>query len=245
MKESLMNKKKLAIIIGIVIILVLIVFFVLKSNQSIEIKGIDDTLTLAVSESIALDYECKDDGVHAEDYEFYVDDFNVASVDNVGVVTGKREGETTLHITAGRHKRSIKIEVIPNVLGITNLSNVQVEVGETATINMILLVQGSEEPKVKYKSKDEKIVTVSEDGVLTGVAEGSATIIISAGTRRESIKVTVVGNKYDAGYQDGYSKGYDDGISDTELNYGDIDDAYNDGYNDGYDDGYYNAMDEY
>lgn len=247
MNNKVMNKKMIAILIGVCMVIVGI--FAIKSNMSMKIMGTDNTVSVAVGESIELELDYDEDIISGKDLVFEVEDHSIATVDENGVVTGKREGETTLLITAEGYERSIRVEVIANVTGIENLCDMQIEVGETSAINMSIFVQGSEQPTIMYKSKDEKIATVSKNGSITGVSEGVTTIIISAGTRRESIKVTVVANKYDAGYAEGYeigySKGYDVGYDEADGDYESWDDGYEAGYDSGYAEGYNDGINGY
>lgn len=57
--------------------------------------------------------------------------------------------------------------------------------GETATLETAYIYDGETpedaQPDITYTSSDENIVTVSEDGTVTGVAEGQATITASVG----------------------------------------------------------------
>ncbi len=68
-------------------------------------------------------------------------------------------------------------------------SSVTVKVGETAKINA--KVDGQPASDATYASSDEGVVTVSPDGTVTGVKEGTATITVTAGGETKEVTVTV------------------------------------------------------
>ena len=65
-----------------------------------------------------------------------------------------------------------------------------VAVGATVALTATLTPSGSVDP-VKWTSDNEAVATVSDTGVVTGVAEGSAVITATSGFEGDNVTVTV------------------------------------------------------
>lgn len=98
--------------------------------------------------------------------------------------------------------------------GVTSISldknEVSVEVGKTITLNATVEPEGTE---VTWASSNTAAATVN-DGVVTGVAEGTAIIVASAGTKTASCLVTVVAESE--------GEGEGEGEGNTDVNPGDL-----------------------
>ncbi len=84
--------------------------------------------------------------------------------------------------------------------------------GSTRRIFAIVFPQNTTD-EVTYYSNNEAVVTVSEDGLVTAVGLGTATITASAGDKSDTVVFTVVEDTYSVGYYDGYDEGYSEGYS--------------------------------
>lgn len=69
--------------------------------------------------------------------------------------------------------------------------------------------------EVTYYSNNEAVATVSEDGLVTAVGVGTATITAIAGDKSDTVVFTVVEDTYSTGYYDGYDEGYAIGMADA------------------------------
>ncbi len=100
-------------------------------------------------------------------------DPEIATVDEEGKVTAVRAGSTTITLTCGKISKSFNI----TVTAIEAPSEaVEINAGETATLALTVL---PEETPLTYewRSLNEEIASV-ENGVVTGVAEGSTQIAV-------------------------------------------------------------------
>ena len=72
-------------------------------------------------------------------------------------------------------------------------TDVTVDVGYTYTVEpeIITKKKGQRAPDPVFKSDDESVVTVSEDGLITAVGSGMANVTVSAGSQTETIIVRV------------------------------------------------------
>ena len=122
------------------------------------------------------------------------DDETIATVNNEGVVTGIKKGQTFINVETDNGKTAYcKLTVTaPEPISITLPKNVTVYVGGTITLTPTLTPE-SAETTLTWESDDLSVVRVSADGVLTGVAEGLAlvTVTSSNGITSNACKVKV------------------------------------------------------
>lgn len=98
-----------------------------------------------------------------------------------GVVTAYANGSATITATCGGHSASCTVEVsgitdTVAVTGITlNQNTASVQVGDTITLTATVEPDNATNKTVTWTSDNEPVATV-EDGVVTGVSEGTASI---------------------------------------------------------------------
>ena len=132
---------------------------------------------------------------------------SIATVDSKGVVRGVKAGIATIYAKANGVTKSCKVIVTAPTLTL-NPTNLEVVEGKTATITAS--VYGLSKT-VTWKSSDDNVATVS-NGVVTGVAEGSATITATANGVSKICTVTVledVNKTIQFDYNTSYTMHYD------------------------------------
>lgn len=96
-------------------------------------------------------------------------------------------------------------------------TNKTMEVGDKATLNVTITPSNAANKNIKWTSSDEKVVSVSEKGVVTAIKEGTATITAESedGNKIATCKITVKSktNNDDDGYKAEDSKGNSTDIS--------------------------------
>ncbi len=117
-------------------------------------------------------------------------DEKIATVKN-GVVTAKATGTTKITATVGTHKAECTVRVNAKLTGIkVTPDKVTVEKGQTANLNVTYLpADTTDETAVTWKSENESVATVDEDGVVTAVAGGTTKVIATA---KANNKITAV-----------------------------------------------------
>ena len=96
----------------------------------------------------------------------------------------------------GPNVDKFEFELMPSepVSGVTlNRSKLNLAVGRSYTLLATVLPANAEDKTVDFTSSDEAVAAVTEEGVVTGVAEGEATITASAGGHSAECTVTVGG----------------------------------------------------
>lgn len=127
------------------------------------------------------------------------DKTSVATVNSIGVVTGRGEGTAVITITASSSgmtagTETVRVRVSENPIEITvTPESVNMEVGKTQLLTVSTDPSGTLKA---FKSSDRSVATVDSAGYITAVAAGKATITITATKDdyedgEETVKVTV------------------------------------------------------
>ena len=106
---------------------------------------------------------------------------DVATVNDAGVVTAKAVGTATIRVTVGNVSASCKVTVKQPVTSIyLNRSSLTLEGGETSTLTVSVYPSNADNKNVEWSSSDEKVATVDQNGLVTAVGKGSATVTAAA-----------------------------------------------------------------
>ncbi|HEX6024448.1 MAG TPA: Ig-like domain-containing protein [Solirubrobacter sp.] len=124
-------------------------------------------------------------------------DASVATVNESGMVTTTGVGEATLVATAGSQSGSAAISVKPNAVSSIRISPTNSSIEPKATEQLIAtllddngrVLPGSPN---NWSSSNSAVATVSDDGMVTGVAKGSAIITARLGSKRSTATVNVL-----------------------------------------------------
>lgn len=124
-------------------------------------------------------------------------DVSIATVDQNGVVTGVAPGSVT--ITAVADGVSGTFDLTVNTIAVTGISitdgeTLNLGIGEDHTLSYEFTPANATNKNVTWASGDSNIVAVSDDGTVTGVAAGTATITVTTedGSKTDTISITVV-----------------------------------------------------
>ena len=119
----------------------------------------------------------------------------VAIVSSSGKITGIGSGKATITAkTSIGVSGSINITVYSPVTDILlSTDNVVIQVDGSFIIDAEVLPEDADNKKLNYKSEDDRIAKVAEDGKVTGISEGNTNIVVSSdeGNITKTIKVTV------------------------------------------------------
>ncbi|MDY5220349.1 MAG: Ig-like domain-containing protein [Eubacteriales bacterium] len=152
------------------------------------------TEMLSVGECLSVQAEFAVNAGSYTDFTYAVEDPEVASVDASGLVTGLRSGSTRIFATTHNGlSASVELTVLPAPESIQFESNpLTIGLGELRPLHFIAAPENAV-GVYTYASDNTKIVSVSEDGTLAGIATGTATVTVTAqnGTSA-ALEVTVV-----------------------------------------------------
>lgn len=196
--------KRLLLIVVAVILLVLIVFLLLKrcgngGNSKVEQITLTPTrVNLKVGEqqqvySNVYPEDAKDSSVYWES-----EDPTIASVDQNGVVTGIKNGVTTITAKANDDGGAVGSTTVTVGDDLPELEQIQlnksiytVYVGSTVLIEATPVPSTAQLLDIKYSTRDTNIATVDDSGRIKGVKVGSTIITITANEGKVQTTATV------------------------------------------------------
>ncbi len=141
---------------------------------------------------------------------------DIASVDQDGTVTGLAAGNAVIMAEAGGKTGSCTVTVSAIDVESISLSetSLTMEEGETAVLVAEVLPENATDKTLTWSSSDETVATVN-DGTVTAITAGEATITAKAGDKTAECSVTV-NEKYTAPVNIG-DYFYSDGTWSSEL----------------------------
>ncbi len=110
---------------------------------------------------------------------------NIATVDANGLITAVAEGSATITVTTndGNFMATTGVTVQAAAIPVTgvnvNPTSATLTEGETLLITATVLPNNADNQSVSWSSNDTSIATVDTNGLITAVAEGSATITVT------------------------------------------------------------------
>lgn len=121
-------------------------------------------------------------------------DPRVASVTNTGEVTGRKAGEAT--ITAYGVSSQVQCRVVVSFVPLQEVKfaseTLSLSVGDSVDAQVQLTPENASDHRLEFQVEDGRIASVTPEGVLTGLCEGTTTLWVTAqGGLRDSLTVTV------------------------------------------------------
>lgn len=126
-------------------------------------------------------------------------DETVATVDKDGMVTGLKEGKTTITAKSGSFEDSIEIMVkeihmtgIKLSYNVDNLFEGKLLKGQSLKIDVAFLPEDTTDDRtVTWTTSDETVAAVDQNGIVTGLKEGSVTVTAKAGAFEETVELEI------------------------------------------------------
>lgn len=147
--------------------------------KSVKISGVPESPVALASNSMTVTAIALKDNYTETAVTWASSDESIATVAD-GTITFKTAGKTTISATAGDKSDSFELEVVDGDIAVTGvaLSSTKafVKVGETKTLTATVAPANATNTAVLWTSSDSTIATVSDEGVVTAIAKGTATI---------------------------------------------------------------------
>ncbi len=125
-------------------------------------------------------------GAVAKTTEFQSDDEDVATVDENGMVSAVSEGSATITVTVdGKFTAECQVTVIgKQTIAVDRIEGEPKEMaltlgGAPRQFSVILYPTGAVAQTIEYQSDNEGVASVNDNGIVTAVSEGSATITVT------------------------------------------------------------------
>lgn len=138
-------------------------------------------------------------------------DDNVASVSQEGKISALTPGETTISVATGDVKAECEVTVTKKIINVETITlsatNVTMAPGDETVLQATFTPEDADLSSVVWSSSAEGVATVSQEGRVNAIAEGQATITVTAGEVKAECIVTVeipakewaVGDYYEVG----------------------------------------------
>ena len=163
-----------------------------KEVTDINAGTLEEGATMYIDDSLAVECSVKPDWFKDEPVTFTSGDEKIFTVSEDGTIHAVSPGQTTLTLTAKDYSEIVDIIVVPKVTSIEGIDkNISLTTGDTLTLEPVLSPKEFADEPVTYSSDDEKIFTVSEDGLITAVSSGEAKLTVASGGSTFTSAVTV------------------------------------------------------
>ena len=106
----------------------------------------------------------------------------IATVDQNGKITGISSGTTTITVTTENGKTAtceVKVLPYPESIALSK-QTIDIMPGESSMLSVTYAPEDCVKESIAWTSSDESIATVSQDGTITGISAGTATITATA-----------------------------------------------------------------
>ena len=167
----------------------------------VEFDGIDEVnLDLTTNPKYDLSGHVKLSPTDAEaaGYNWKSDNTEVATVDENGVVTAVGKGTANITVEVSNHEATIPVNVKASVGSVSfdpDLKEVvldtKVDTTEELKDYLVFTPEDPDYTNMTWTSSDEKVATVDENGVVTAVGNGNATITVNVDGKTATIPVSV------------------------------------------------------
>lgn len=117
---------------------------------------------------------------------------SVATVESSGKVTAVGGGSATITAKAGGKEATCSVNVTVPVESVTlDQTSISIEEGESVTLSATVNPEDATDKTVTWSSSNESIASVDQNGKVTAIKEGNATIAAKAGEKEAMCSVTV------------------------------------------------------
>ena len=159
--------------------------------ESIAIDKTEVTLTIGASEKLTATVLPED--VTDKTVTWLTSAAAIATVDNEGNVTAVSVGEATITATCGDKTATCKVTVNPILAESITLDKTELSltIGETDKLTATVLPEDVTDKTLTWSTSDATIATVDNEGNVTAVSVGEATITATCGDKSATCKVTV------------------------------------------------------
>ena len=155
----------------------------------------ETAVEIMVGESLQLSATVEPMNATDKEVSWSSSDDTVLSVSPYGLVSALKEGKAVVTALAGKCVSVCQVSVVKGEVAVSSIdldkTVANLKVGETITIKATVRPDDATDKKVEWKSSDETVAKVDNDGKVTAVLEGSVLISATAGNITAVCSVTV------------------------------------------------------
>lgn len=183
------TKRKTSIIGLCAAILIAIALLIPKNVTSVD--GIQNEIIVPYGETYELNYTVHPFYFSSTKPEYRIVDKKIIDANNDSI-TAKKVGTTTVNVVFGKLVKKVNVTVKPKVTDISNVdSEYYLQPGNSIKLDPINHPEKYLQENKLYSSSNEAIAVVDEQGNITAVSAGTASVKISSGGCIKTIKIIV------------------------------------------------------
>lgn len=166
--------------------------------DSIVITNRDEAAELTAGDTIELAYEITPADATDKSVTWTSSDNSVATVDENGKVTAVAEGTAAITVKTADGEATDAVDVnVKNAVIAVEKVKIEgadiVSLGKKTTLKAVIMPENGKVESITWSSDNDAVAAVDENGVVTGVSEGYATITVSVnGNIRDLHEIMVV-----------------------------------------------------
>lgn len=155
------------------------------------IEGIGPKVSVYIGDQLAPEYAVEPNWFKDEPVSFTSSDEEVFTVDQNGVIRAVGVGKAELVMNVRGYEQKSAVTVESKVKKIRGLSNMNLEVGDSRKLAVKLRPQKFADEPVAYKIADRSVATVTKNGKIEAVSEGTTELTVSAGGFAKTVRIRV------------------------------------------------------
>lgn len=169
------------------------------SENKTDVKSVtinDQSVNVMVGETKQVDMTMNPKNANTAQLVWESSDESIATVSS-GAITGVKNGTATIAVTIyGQESPAASVKVIVDKYSVTSVtldhSSLTVICGKDVKITASVAPDNASFKTVTWESSDKAVATVKDDGTVSGVKAGSATITATADGKSATCAVTVI-----------------------------------------------------
>lgn len=156
------------------------------------------SITLKVGEETNCSYDILPTDATYQDVTWLSLDESIASVSQDGTISAIGVGKTDIIVSVTNTDKSDTCTVTVNPINLSgiqlNLSDIDIIKGKNSTLSITFTPNNATDKTVIWSSDDESIATVTSNGIVNGISEGTTTINVTSndGGFKASCNVTIL-----------------------------------------------------
>ena len=152
-----------------------------KEVTDIDVGEAEGSAEIYIGDDLTLTCNVAPDRFKDEPVSFASSDEEVLTVDESGTLHAVSTGDATLTMTAKEYSEEIAVTVVPKVTSIEGIDEaISLTTGDTLTLEPKLKPDRFKDEPVTFKTGDDKVATVTKEGVLTAVAAGETKLTVES-----------------------------------------------------------------
>ncbi len=174
-------------------------FNISGTSAPVKVTGItikDKEKTLTAGESFQIEASVKPSNAENSKITYKSNNFEVATVNESGLVTAVKEGKASITVSCGDITETVTINVQGAEVPLESISldeNITLSVGTSQLLNLKLTPENASvnNDNITYTSSDEKVAIVTSDGVIYALSKGTADITVNVDNKEAKTTITV------------------------------------------------------